>query len=260
MAFFLSFTNQRLISGPVPTVFVGFTNYLRMFRDSQFWVGLRNNLLFVALVVPLQGLFALLLALLVNVRLGLVRVFRTIYFLPTVTTMVVVSVIWSFLYHPQGLINGFISFFGQGEPIDFLRNVRWAFPAIMFMSIWQGVGFQMLIFLAGLQEIPPSLYEAADIDGAGSFNKFRYVTFPQLRNTTIFVLVSTTILAFRLFDQVMIMTQGGPQSATYTMMLHIYNSAFARHNIGYGSALTVVFFLIVLLVSIFQRVLIKEER
>lgn len=260
MAFVLSFTNQRLIPGPVPTIFVGWTNYLRMFRDSQFYVGLKNNLLFVVFVVPIQGIFALALAVLVNTRLRMVSVFRTIFFMPTVTTMVVVSVIWSFLYHPQGLINGFLSLIGQVESIDFLRNQHWALPSIMFMSIWQGVGFQMLIFLAGLQEIPLSLYEAADIDGANSWKKFLYVTLPLLRNTSIFVLISTTILAFRLFDQVMIMTQGGPQNTTYTMMLHIYNTAFARHNIGYGSALTVVFFLIVLLVSIFQRILIKEER
>lgn len=262
MAFALSFTNQRLVPGPMPTQFVGWQNYVMMFNDSQFWAGLRNNFIFVLVVVPLQSAFALALALLVNARLRLTRFFRTLYFMPTVTTMVVVSVIWSFLYHPEGLINGFLShvFFGRWEAVDFLRNRSWAFPAIMFMSIWQGVGFQMLIFLAGLQEIPQFLYEAADVDGANAISKFWRITLPGLRNTITFVLVSTTILAFRLFDQVMIMTAGGPQNATYTVMLHIYNTAFRRLNIGYASAMTIIFFLIVLAVSLAQRFVLSEEK
>ena len=261
MAFGLSFTNQRLVPGPVPTRFIGWRNYTMMTDDPQFWAGLKNNFIFVLVVVPLQSAFALALAMLVNAKLRLTRLFRTLYFMPTVTTMVVVSVIWSFLYHPEGLINGLMSHIapGQWKPIDFLRNKSWAFPAIMFMSIWQGVGFQMLIFLAGLQEIPRFLYEAADVDGANAVAKFRHITLPGLRNTITFVLVSTTILAFRLFDQVMVMTAGGPQDATYTVMLHIYNTAFRRLNIGYASAMTIVFFLIVLAVSVAQRFMLSEE-
>lgn len=262
MAIVLSFTNQRLIPGPVPTRFVGWQNYVMMLRDSQFWAGLKNNFVFVLVVVPLQSAFALALALLVNAKLRFTKFFRTLYFMPTVTTMVVVSVIWSFLYHPDGLVNSLLSSvsFGHWEAVDFLRNRSWAFPAIMFMSIWQGVGFQMLIFLAGLQEIPEFLYEAADVDGASPIRKFWHITLPGLRNTITFVLVSTTILAFRLFDQVMVMTAGGPQDATYTVMLHIYNTAFRRLNIGYASAMTIAFFLIVLAVSVAQRFVLWEEK
>lgn len=262
MAIVLSFTNQRLIPGPVPTRFVGWQNYVMMLSDSQFWAGLKNNFVFVLVVVPLQSAFALALALLVNAKLRFTRFFRTLYFMPTVTTMVVVSVIWSFLYHPDGLVNSLLSSasFGHWEAVDFLRNRSWAFPAIMFMSIWQGVGFQMLIFLAGLQEIPEFLYEAADVDGASPIRKFWHITLPGLRNTITFVLVSTTILAFRLFDQVMVMTAGGPQDATYTVMLHIYNTAFRRLNIGYASAMTIAFFLIVLAVSVAQRFVLWEEK
>ncbi|MBC7084119.1 MAG: sugar ABC transporter permease [Firmicutes bacterium] len=262
MAIVLSFTNQRLIPGPVPTRFVGWQNYVMMLRDSQFWAGLKNNFVFVLVVVPLQSAFALALALLVNAKLRFTKFFRTLYFMPTVTTMVVVSVIWSFLYHPDGLVNRLLSSvsFGHWEAVDFLRNRSWAFPAIMFMSIWQGVGFQMLIFLAGLQEIPEFLYEAADVDGASPIRKFWHITLPGLRNTITFVLVSTTILAFRLFDQVMVMTAGGPQDATYTVMLHIYNTAFRRLNIGYASAMTIAFFLIVLAVSVAQRFVLWEEK
>lgn len=262
MAFGLSFTNQRLIPTPRGTQLIGLTNYLRLFNDRLFWTGLKNNFIFVLIVVPLQTAFALGLALLVNIKLKLSKFFRTVYFMPTVTTMVVVSVIWTFLYYPEGLINGFLSSITGGlwSGVDFLKNTAWAFPAIMFMSIWQGVGFQMLIFLAGLQEIPASFYEAAEIDGASSYQKFLYITLPQLKNTTTFVLISTTILAFRLFSQVYVMTNGGPRYSTYTVMLHIYNTAFKRLNIGYGSALTVVFFLIILIISLVQRGLLGEER
>ncbi|MFP4020216.1 MAG: carbohydrate ABC transporter permease [Halanaerobium sp.] len=260
MAFGLSFTNQRLIENPRGTQFVGMANYMRLLGDNLFKKGLTNNAIFVLVVVPLQTTLALVLAILVNIKVKGDKIFRAIFFIPTVTTMVVVSVIWSFLYHPDGLINGFLSTitFGTWDGIDFLNNTTTAFPSIMLMSIWQGVGFQMLIFLAALQEIPASFYEAADIDGANTWQQFLYITLPQLKNTTTFVIISTTILAFRLFTQVYVMTGGGPQNSTYTAMLHIYNTAFKRLNIGYSSALTVVFFLIILVISIFQRFVLND--
>ncbi|MGC9384305.1 MAG: carbohydrate ABC transporter permease, partial [Kosmotogaceae bacterium] len=260
-AFYLSFTNTRLIAR-VPARFIGLANYEKMLRDDMFWKGLKNIFIFVAVVVPIQTALALALALLVNQKLKLTRFFRTVYFLPTVTTMVVVSVIWTFLYNPEGLFNSFLSTFtfGAWEPIDFINNPNWAFPAIMLMSIWQGVGFQMLIFLAGLQEIPVALYEAATIDGANKWKQFWKITLPQLKNTTVFVIISTTILAFRLFTQVKVMTNGGPNGATYTVVLHIFNQGYQRQYIGYASAITVVFFLIVLGISILQRSILGEER
>ena len=262
MAFILSFTNQRLIPAPVPTKFIGFLNYKILLRDELFKKGLLNTFYFAIIVVPLQSAFALGLAILVNNKLKGINFFRTVYFIPTVTVMVVVAVIWSFLYHPEGLINAFFSVitFGKWHSIDFLNNERWAFPAIMFMSIWQGVGFQMLIFLAGLQDIPKVLYEAATIDGANKWKQFIYITFPQLKNTTTFVIISTTILALRIFDQVKIMTNGGPRGATYTIILHLYNTGFKKLNVGYASAITVLFFLIVLVISIIQRAFLGETR
>jgi multiple sugar transport system permease protein len=260
MAFILSFTNQRLIPSPRGTQFVGIANYLRVMGDELFKTGLKNNVVFVIVVVPLQTALALGLAILVNIKVKGNKFFRAIYFIPTVTTMVVVSVIWSFLYHPDGLINGFLTTisFGIWDGIDFLNNTSTAFPAIMLMSIWQGVGFQMLIFLAALQEIPDSFYEAADIDGANTWQQFMYITLPQLKNTTTFVIISTTILAFRLFTQVFVMTNGGPRNSTYTVMLHIYNMAFKRLNIGYASSLTVIFFIIILIISIIQRFVLND--
>jgi len=145
-------------------------------------------------------------------------------------------------------------------PYDWLSNPALAFPAIMVLSIWQGVGFQMVIYLAGLQEIPEALYEAAAIDGANKIQEFFHITLPLLRNVTIFVVVSTTILAFRLFTQVEVMTQGGPQNATLTSVLHLVNTGFRNQRIGEASAITVVFFLFVLAISLVQRSFLREER
>ena len=144
-------------------------------------------------------------------------------------------------------------------PITGLTDTKLVFPAIMLMSIWQGVGFQMVIFLAGLQEIPASLYEAAQVDGASGWQQFVNITLPQLRNTTIFVVISTTILAFKLFDQVKVMTNGGPQNASMTTMLYAIETGWGRLKVGYASAITVVFFIIVLIISIAQRFLTREK-
>lgn len=264
VAFVISFTDQRLISNPnLPTQFVVFRNFLRLFNSSSFQQALWNNILFVMVVVPLQTFLALLLAVLVNQKLRFINLFRTIYFSPVVTTMVVVAIVWYFLYNPgEGLINQFISFisFGKLGPYNWLNDTSLVLPAIMILSIWQGVGFQMVIYLAGLQSIPYELYEAGRVDGANSWQQFWYITIPQLRNTTIFVVISTTILAFKLFTQVWVMTRGGPQGASKTIIVLLYEEGFTMLRVGYASAIGVLFFLIVLCVSIFQRVYLKEER
>jgi multiple sugar transport system permease protein len=261
LAIWLSFTNQRLIPNPrVPTQFIGVDQYSQMVTDDTFHRALLNNFIFALVVVPLQTSFALLLAVLVNQKIRFTNVFRTFYFAPVVVPMVVVSVIWTFLYNPgEGTINYFLGLVGLG-PYDWLGSTHLAFPAIMVLSIWQGVGFQMVIYLAGLQEIPDSLYEASAIDGASKLQDFFYITVPMLRNTHIFVITTTTILAFRLFTQVYVMTNGGPQNATVTTILHVVKQGFRQLNVGYASALTVVFFVIVLFVSLLQRVFLREER
>lgn len=263
MAIGLAFTDQRLIPNPnLPTQFVGLRNFTRMVQDGAFLRGLLNNFYFVAVVVPVQTSLALFLAILVNQKLRGMNVFRTIYFAPVVTSMVVVAIVWTFLYNQNGLINTFIQAisFGNLGPYDWLRDTRLVFPAIMVLSIWQGAGFQMVIYLAGLQDIPSDLYEAAEVDGANRIQQFVYITLPQLRNTTIFVVLSTTILAFKLFDQVKVMTNGGPQNASMTTMLYVIEQGWGQLRVGYASAVSVVFFLIVLLVSLLQRRYLREER
>ncbi len=236
--------------------------YVIAAKDPKFMRSLVNNFIFSAIVVPLQSGLALLLALLINQRIPGVNVFRTIYFSPVVTSMVVISVVWVFLYNPDvGLINQFIQAvsFGRLGPFNWLGSAQSAMIAIIIMSIWQGVGFQMVIFLAGLQGIPQVLYEAAQVDGANAIQRFFYVTLPQLRNTIIFVAISTTILAFRLFTQVDVMTNGGPHDATTTVVFHMVEMGFRRQKIGYASAISVVFFLIVLAIALVQHRVMRSR-
>jgi len=264
MAFIFSLTDQRLIPNlNVPTEFIGLRNYARLFSDETFYRAILNNFLFAVVVVPVQTAFALLLALLINQRLRGITVFRTIYFSPVVVTMVVVAVVWSNLFNPgQGFINKFLKFisFGSIKPLGWLQDPVYAFPAIMLLSVWQGVGFQMIIFLAGLQDIPAELYEASRVDGANKRQRFRFITLPQLKNTTIFVVITTTILAFKLFTQVWVLTKGGPQNSTMTTIVFLYRQGFRQLRVGYASTIAIVFFVIVLIISLFQRVFLKEER
>lgn len=261
MALWFSFTNQRLIS-PLPTRFVGLDNYTTVLTSSSFWQAFTNNVTFVAVVVPLQTAFALWLAILVNSPIRGRVAYRTIYFMPVVTVMAAASVVWTLLYNPRGLINALMEMitFGAFAP-DWLNSQTWALPAIIAVSVWQGVGFQMIILLAALQDVPEHLYEAAQIDGAGTWEQFRNVTLPGIRNGLIFVVTVTTILSFRLFDQVWIMPQtpGGPRGATRTMMLELVETGFSRQQIGTASAIAVIFFLIVLVITVVQRRFIREE-
>lgn len=264
LAIGFSFTNQRLIPNPnLPTAFVGLRNFVRLLTDDTFHRAILNNFYFTAVVVPVQTALALALALLVNMRLKLTNTFRTIYFSPVVITMVVVAIVWYLLYNPeQGFINRTLEAltFGAWPEIRWIHSTTWAMPAIIILSVWQGVGFQMIIFLAGLQDIPKELYEVSEVDGATRWQQFWSVTLPLLRNTTLFVVISTTILAFKLFKQVWVMTQGGPQEATMTAIVLMYRQGFQRGNIGYSAAIAVLFFLIVLAVSMVQRAVMKEER
>jgi multiple sugar transport system permease protein len=245
------------------TFSLGSRQYAVIAKDPLFWKSLLNNFYFALIVVPIQTALALLLAMLVNQKLPYRNLFRTLYFSPVVTAMVIIAVVWKFLYNPDlGLINEMIKFItaGKVKGFEWLQSAKMAMPAIMIMSIWQGVGFQMVIFLAGLQDIPEDLYEASSIDGASLVQQFRFVTLPMLRNTTIFVVLTTTILAFRLFDQVNVMTpDGGPDETTATMIWYAIRRGWTQNEVGYASAISVVFVAIVLIVSLIQRVGVKSE-
>jgi len=263
LAMGLSLTNLRLGS-PLPLEFVGLKQFVRLFDDPAFTRALLNNVIFTVVVVPLQTLLALGLAILLNQPLKGRVLFRTLFFMPVVFPLSLVSVVWILIYAPgpDGMLNSVLQLitFGQWHAKDFLHDPWLALPAIMLTSIWQGAGFQMVVLLAGLQSIPEQLYEAAHIDGAGRWQRFWHITLPQLRNTLIFVMLVTTILAFRLFEQVQIMTQGGPRHATTTVMYEAVQAAFTRQQVARGAAITLIFFLVVLIVTVLQRRAARQER
>ncbi|MGN9757298.1 carbohydrate ABC transporter permease [Streptomyces sp. SD31] len=260
LTFALAFTDARLVS-PTPARFVGLRNFTRLFEDPVFFKSLRNTVYFTAVVVPLQAGLALVLALLVNAKVRGVNFFRTVYFLPVVTSMVVVSLLWTFLYRQDGLVNHILSAltFGHVEGRDWLGDPATAMPSIILMSVWQGVGFHMIIWLAGLQTIPAELYEAADLDGATRWHRFRHVTWPGLRATRTFVLVTITIQAFGLFTQINVMTEGGPLDSTTTVVYQAVRTGYEQQQTAYAAAISLVFFVLVLTVSLVQRFLTREK-
>jgi multiple sugar transport system permease protein len=257
LTFVLAFTNARLIS-PEPAKFIGVGNFTRLFENATFWKSLGNTVLFAVVIVPIQSAVALGLAVLINTRMRGVNFFRTVYFLPVVTSMVVVSMLWLFMYQPNGLINALLAKVGIQGP-DWLGDPHWALVALILMSIWQACGFHMVIWLSGLQTIPGELYEAASLDGASRWQQFAHVTWPGLRQTAIFILITITIAAFSLFTQVNIMTQGGPLDSTSTVVFMAVRTGFQQQQTGYASAISLVFFVIVLAVSLIQRYLTRDK-
>ncbi len=230
--------------------------------DVVFLRALINTLIFAGVIAPLQGGLALLLALLLNQALPFINVFRAIYFAPVVVSMVVVSLLWRFIYDGQnGLLNTMLGIvtFGSFQPVDWLGNPYTAMPALIAMSAWQAVGFHMVIWLSGLQTIPTSLYEAAALDGAGAWQKFRYVTWPGLRNTAVLILIVIVIQAMGLFVQVDVMTRGGPLDATQSVVFQAVQRGYDKQDIAEGSAISVVLFIIVLAITIVNRYLTRDR-
>ena len=243
------------IMRPDAMKFIGFENYQKLFSDKNFWLALKNTVYFTVIVVPCQCALALALALLVSKKFRGVAVFRTMYFAPQLTSMVVISVLWSVLYNANpntGLINSILVSLGM-SPIKFLSDANTAMNSIIFMSAWQGAGYQMMIFLAGLQGIPRDQYEAASVDGATKFKQFLYITLPGLKGTIKYVIMITMIQALKLFTQPYIMTQGGPKNSTKTLVYYIYTQGFQKGNFGYACSIAAVFFVIVVCMSMAMK-------
>ena len=243
------------IMRPDAMKFIGLENYQKLFSDKNFWLALKNTVYFTVIVVPCQCVLALALALLVSKKFRGVAVFRTMYFAPQLTSMVVISVLWSVLYNANpntGLINSILISLGM-SPIKFLSDASTAMNSIIFMSAWQGAGYQMMIFLAGLQGIPRDQYEAASVDGATKFKQFLYITIPGLKGTIKYVIMITMIQAMKLFTQPYIMTQGGPKNSTKTLVYYIYTQGFQKGNFGYACSIAAVFFVIVVCMSMAMK-------
>jgi multiple sugar transport system permease protein len=257
----------EIVGSNIPVRAVGWMFYTHMFTDpifrGIFFKSLENNAIFALVIVPCQTAVALFLAMLVNRSGTFVKFCRTTFFLPVVFPMVLTSLIWKAILAPgpDGMLNAFLHAitFGHFAPQYWLGNVHTALPSIMVLSIWQGAGFQMIIFLAGLQGIPSSHYEAALIDGASKWQSFRDVTLPGLRNTTIFVVMVTTIFSLRVFDQIYLLTQGGPLNATSSVMYLAVSQAYTENNVGQGAAISVVLCFIILAMSLIQRRVLKER-
>jgi multiple sugar transport system permease protein len=232
-------------------------------KDVVFMRSLMNTFIFVLFIVPLQGGGALLLALLINQKLKGINAFRTIYFMPVVISIVVVSLLWRFIYDgDDGLLNNLLHAlsFGMFQPIDWIGRTDTALGSIIVMSAWQAVGFHMVIWLSGLQTIPPTLYEVAAIEGSSSWQTFRYVTWPGLRNTAILVLIVITMQAFALFSQIDVMTRGGPLDSTQTLVFQAVERGYGKQDISGGSAISVILFFIVLMISLLQRYLTRDRK
>ena len=253
-----AFTDYNIMR-PDRIKFCGLNNFIELFQDKDFWIAVKNTLHFTILVVPFQTVLALALALLISSRRKGVSIFRAAYFSPQVTSMVVVAILWTVLYNSNpnsGLLNALLVNLGM-EPCGFLNDPKTAMNSITFMSAWQGAGYQMMIFLAGLQGIPKDQYEAASIDGAGKIKSFLYVTLPGLKNVISYVIMITVIQAMKLFTQPYVMTKGGPQNATRTLVYYVYEQGFQKRNFGYACAVAAVFFVIVISLSIGIKKIIK---
>jgi multiple sugar transport system permease protein len=242
------------------TRWVGLRNYAQLLATPLFWQALGNTFYFALVGGPLSIAVSLGAALLLNQKLVRFKgLFRTVYFAPFVTTLVAVAIVWRYLYHTRyGLLNYALGALGM-EPVDWLGDPRWAMPAIILMTVWKSFGYNMLIFIAGLQAIPEELYEAARIDGASAWQRFRHVTLPGLAPTLVFVTVITMIGFFQLFVEPYVMTSGGPLRSTTSVVLLMYEEGFRWWRMGYAAALAFILFVVILAASLLQLALQKRE-
>ena len=233
--------------------FVGLKNYIEMFRDEYFLVSLWHNLLYTLVTVPGTIVFALLLAILVNKGIRGSGIFKTMFFLPNISSMVAVGIVWAIIFNPtQGPLNSFLRSIGIDNPPMWLSSTNTALWSVMLVAIWKQAGYYMIIILAGLQSIPNQLYEAASIDGANGVRKFFKITLPMLSPTMFMVIILSIINSFQVFDLINIMTDGGPGRSTNVLVYRIYQEGFQKLQFGYASAMAYFLFLIIMVITLFQ--------
>lgn len=250
--FYMAFTNWNVFG---KADWVGLENFSRLFRDGSFHVAFANTIYYSALHIPLTMIASLGLALLLNNKLRGLAFFRTAAFFPYITSIVAIAVVWNLLLSPDyGPVNEFLRAIGISQPPGWLTSAEWAMPAVVIVSTWRDMGYYMILFLAGLQTVPRELYEAARVDGASAWQRFINVTLPSLRPTTFFVTVMLTINSFKVFDLILVMTDGGPGQATLVLSQFIYRKGFEESQFGYASAAAVALFFLCILVTIVQFV------
>ncbi|MBX3118070.1 MAG: sugar ABC transporter permease [Fimbriimonadaceae bacterium] len=257
-ALYLSFFKWHILKEEKP--FVGMQNYVDAVTDPPFWNAMWNSLRYTLVSVPVGLLVALLVAILVNQKMRGMTIFRTIYYIPSICSGVAIAMMWIYIYLPtNGLISGTLNAIGIKNEINLLNNVATAMWALVFMSIWTGLGPRMVLFLAGLVGIPQSLYEAAQLDGANKLREFWSITLPMLAPTTMFVVITSTISAMQIFTPVYMMTKGGPEGSTDVIGYHIYTDAWQKFHIGLASSKSFLLLIAILAVSVFQYRLMKRQ-
>ncbi|WP_233566543.1 carbohydrate ABC transporter permease [Cohnella endophytica] len=250
----VSFTDWNFIAGLNTIRFVGFDNYANLFRDDDFLHSMRNNFTLLA-IVPVSMFISLVLAAIINKAAYFKSFFKVIYFMPFISSFVAVAILWRVLFHPSsGPINGFLMSIGIEHPPMWLADPSYSLISVMIIMLWANLGFDMIIYMAGLQNIPNDLYEAADIDGASSIRKFFSVTLPLLSPTTFFLLITGIVGSFRAFDLIMVLTGGGPAGSTDVMVFELYQNAFVNLKSGYASAIGIMLLFIILAITLIQWV------
>ncbi|GAA5210087.1 carbohydrate ABC transporter permease [Microbacterium kyungheense] len=248
--FYMAFTNWNVFG---KADFIGLANFTRLMGDGSFRISVVNTLYYSVMHIPLTIVVSLGLALLLNNKLRGVAFFRTAAFFPYITSIVAIAVVWNLLFSPEyGPINEFLKFIGIQNPPGWLTSPEWAMPAVVIVSTWRDMGYYMILFLAGLQTVPRELHEAARMDGANTWQRFTNVTLPSLRPTMFFVTVMLTINSFKIFDLILVMTDGGPGQSTLVMSQFIYRKGFEESQFGYASAAAVVLFFMCIIVTIIQ--------
>lgn len=250
-AFAISLTNW---DGFSTRDFIGIKNYTNLFLDESFLISLKNTMWYTVITVPFSVIFGILMALLMNVRLPGIKIFRTIYFLPQVTSMIAIGLVWSMVLANYGPVNQILMALGVANPPKWISSSTWALISVEIVTIWRSMGYNAIILLAGLQGISTELYEAAKLDGANSVQSFWYLTLPMISPTIFFCLVTQMISSFKVFDVIMAMTQGGPGRSTNVLAYYIYNRSFVDYRFGYASAAAFVLFFIILIMTAVQFV------
>lgn len=254
---YLTFNNWNIIS---PMEFTGLNNYKRLFQDAVFWKSIFNTLIFLAIHIPLQIIVALFLAELLNQKINFRGFFRAAFFLPVIVSGVVVTILWQQLYgFDTGLINRLLVKIGFGK-IGWLTNPNWAMPSIAVMATWKNVGLYIVLFLVGLQTVPPQYYEAAELEGATHMQKFLKITLPMINPTIFMVVVLSTIGGFSLFIEPYVMTGGGPLNSTISAVLYIYKQGFFYYHMGYAATLGLFFAMLILTVVMIQKKFVEKDK
>ncbi len=254
-SFYVSLTKWSLIGSPE---FIGFENYRNLFNDPIFYKTLWHTVYYTLGTVPLSIVFSLLLAVAMNQRIKGITIFRSIYFLPVVSAWVAVAIVWRWIYNPQfGLLNAFLGIFGI-SPRNWLGDPKLAMPSVIATAIWKGLGYNMILFLAGLQNISENYYEAAKIDGASKWVQFRHITLPLISPTTFFVLITSIISSFQAFSPIYTMTNGGPVGSTEVLVFYLYENGFRWYKMGYASSIAWILFFIIFIFTLLQQYLSKR--